>query len=136
MKNNYDVKLLVQRVFSQIGGIFLLVQVLSTRPTLSHALFSVHITIFTALPVYKSTVRMDDSSHHKKMQQRYATRNLAIIACIVVAEPLASTSLLPFVYFMVKGFGYQESQVGARAGLISMNFSRHGLNPHFHCFLL
>jgi hypothetical protein len=65
---------------------------------------------------------MDDSSHHKKMQHRYATRNLVIIACIVVAEPLASTSLLPFVYFMVKGFGYQESQVGARAGLISTEF--------------
>ena len=50
-------------------------------------------------------------------------RNLALIACIVVAEPLTSTSLLPFVYFMVKGFGYEESQVGIRAGAISMDSS-------------
>lgn len=54
---------------------------------------------------------------------RCVPRNIAIIACIVVAEPLASTSLLPFVYFMVKGFGYEETQIGARAGIISMHDS-------------
>jgi hypothetical protein len=57
-------------------------------------------------------------------QPKGVWRNVAIIAYIVLAEPLASTSLLPFVYFMVRDFGYEDHQVGLRAGIISkMNSS-------------
>jgi hypothetical protein len=65
---------------------------------------------------------MDSSSSIIEMKSYSVIRNLAIISCIVVAEFLTSTSLLLFIYFMVKGFGYEESQVGARAGLISTEF--------------
>jgi hypothetical protein len=57
-----------------------------------------------------------------------AAKTLFFVACIVLAEPLSSTLLLPFVYFMVKDFGsYDESGIGYRAGLISMPgvFSHH-----------
>jgi len=48
-----------------------------------------------------------------------ARRNFTVISLICMAEPFSSTILLPFVYFMVKGFGYDDSQIGSRAGLIS-----------------
>ncbi|KAF7507756.1 hypothetical protein GJ744_010185 [Endocarpon pusillum] len=52
-----------------------------------------------------------------------ATRTLFLIGCIVLAEPLSSTLLFPFVYFMVKDFGkYDEVGIGYRAGLITSAF--------------
>ncbi|OKL62753.1 hypothetical protein UA08_01302 [Talaromyces atroroseus] len=56
------------------------------------------------------------------VQPKKVWRNVAIIAYIVLAEPLASTSLLPFVYFMVRDFGYEDHQVGLRAGIITSAF--------------
>ena len=58
-----------------------------------------------------------------KLPQRpgRAPKTLFLVACIVLAEPLSSTLLFPFVYFMVKDFGdYDEVGIGYRAGLISI----------------
>ncbi|KAI0837755.1 major facilitator superfamily domain-containing protein [Hypoxylon sp. FL0890] len=49
-------------------------------------------------------------------------RNFFAISCVVVAEPLSSTVLLPFVYFMVQDFGYVEGEIGTRAGMITSAF--------------
>lgn len=48
-------------------------------------------------------------------------RTLFLIGCIVLAEPLASTLLFPFVYFMVRDFSVEDERlIGYRAGLISL----------------
>lgn len=49
------------------------------------------------------------------------------ISLIVLAEPISSTLLLPFVYFMVRSFGYEEKDVGSRAGWISKAVRRTSL---------
>lgn len=46
-------------------------------------------------------------------------QNLLLISCVCVAEPFSSVILLPFIYFMVKDFGYEESEIGSHAGIIS-----------------
>ncbi|KAF2145309.1 uncharacterized protein K452DRAFT_211043, partial [Aplosporella prunicola CBS 121167] len=49
-------------------------------------------------------------------------RNFFLISCVVLCEPISSTMLLPFVYFMVKDFGYAEEKIGSRAGIITSCF--------------
>ena len=46
-------------------------------------------------------------------------RSWGPISLLVLAEPVSATLLLPFVYFMVRNFGYDEKDVGAKAGWIS-----------------
>lgn len=48
-----------------------------------------------------------------------AAKPLFFVGCIVFAEPLASTLLFPFVYFMVKDFTEDQTLIGFRVGLIS-----------------
>ncbi|ORY58748.1 major facilitator superfamily domain-containing protein [Pseudomassariella vexata] len=52
----------------------------------------------------------------------HARRNFFFISCVVLAEPVSSTVLLPFIYFMVKGFGYSGGEIGFRAGIITSSF--------------
>ncbi|KAK4448639.1 peptide/nitrate transporter-like protein [Podospora aff. communis PSN243] len=58
---------------------------------------------------------------HERQQQQHrvsASRNFFLIACICIAEPFSSVLLLPFIYFMVRDFGYAEADIGFHAGLI------------------
>jgi len=50
--------------------------------------------------------------HHVK-------RNYFLISCIVLCEPITSTMLLPFVYYMVRDFGYADHEIGRHAGILS-----------------
>ncbi|CAG8678321.1 11726_t:CDS:2, partial [Acaulospora morrowiae] len=47
-----------------------------------------------------------------------------ILSLIIFSEPINSTILLPFVYFMVRDFGVSkdEKQIGRYAGLIASSF--------------
>ena len=53
-----------------------------------------------------------------KIKGTWAHRSFLALALIILAEPVASTMLFPFVYFMVQDFGYSESEAGLRAGII------------------
>ena len=62
-----------------------------------------------------------------------ATRTLFLVGCIVLAEPLASTILFPFIFFMVKDFGIEDEKlIGSRAGLISI----HSISSSVHQSLI
>lgn len=50
---------------------------------------------------------------------RHVKRNYFLISCVVMCEPITSTMLLPFVYFMVRDFGYAEKDIGRHAGILS-----------------
>ena len=56
-------------------------------------------------------------------------QSIILIGCIVFAEPLTSTLLFPFVYFMVRGFTKDEGLIGFRVGLIN-KLPRAGICTH------
>ncbi|RHZ81069.1 hypothetical protein Glove_124g17 [Diversispora epigaea] len=60
----------------------------------------------------------------KKKDTPLPKSQLFILAVVVLCEPINFTILLPFVYFMVKGFNItdDEKEIGRYAGLIASSF--------------
>ncbi|KAI6958162.1 hypothetical protein KC355_g13002, partial [Hortaea werneckii] len=56
-------------------------------------------------------------------ERRLPKQQLAILAICRFAEPLASTSLFPYLPEMIRSFSIPESEVGKWAGLAAAMFS-------------
>ncbi|KAF2646106.1 MFS general substrate transporter, partial [Massarina eburnea CBS 473.64] len=53
---------------------------------------------------------------------RHIKRNCLFISCAVICEPISSTMLFLFVYFMVRDFGYTDKEIGKHAGVLTSSF--------------
>lgn len=50
-------------------------------------------------------------------------KTMSILCAVIVSEPISLTLLFPFIYYMVRDFGYRQEEIGYYVGWIASSFS-------------